>query len=304
MGFARRVIVAAAAAVLVAGCFDPDVVEGLACGADGECPPDQFCDDDGVCRRESEPPDFDAAQRIDAAITDTDAAEKLDGALPDAPSGSPDAGSPDAAISQFCSPTANSDLVACFRFDNSVIDASGGGHTPTVAVESYATGVTDAAFSFTSASDMLIAESAALDMPQLTIEMWLFVTAIGATDITVVDNNNQYELEVSTTAKLRTRCSIGGTNHTVLGNATLTTGTFHHVAVTYDGSQLALWIDGNLDNSTPATGTLATANTGGTFIGKDHTDSEFLTGRIDDLRIFSSARSAAQICAAAGGNGC
>jgi concanavalin A-like lectin/glucanase superfamily protein/putative pyrroloquinoline-quinone-binding quinoprotein len=76
-------------------------------------------------------------------------------------------------------------------------------------------------------------------------------------------------------------------------------GGWHHVAYTYDGTTNRLYIDGQ----TPVTSTLApdvaTATT--VSLGQSGINSEFLGGKLDDVRIYNTALSSAEIALLAAG---
>ncbi|HXI58344.1 MAG TPA: LamG domain-containing protein, partial [Polyangia bacterium] len=71
------------------------------------------------------------------------------------------------------------------------------------------------------------------------------------------------------------------------------TGSWHHVAYTFDGTTHSMYLDGG----TPGTGT--TSPTGGTIglgnIGSREGTSEFFSGSLDDLRVYNVALTAAQV---------
>ncbi len=75
-----------------------------------------------------------------------------------------------------------------------------------------------------------------------------------------------------------------------------TGATWFHLAVTYDGSDVRLYVNGVEENSTGKTGNIATSNQN-VRIGARHTDSmgEWFWGDIDDVRIYNRALSPAEI---------
>lgn len=75
---------------------------------------------------------------------------------------------------------------------------------------------------------------------------------------------------------------IGGgyTNST----GTLSVGQWHHVAVTYDGTTVRLWLDGILDGSSNRSGE---SSTGNILVGKHKSLGKYWNGKIDNVRIFN-----------------
>jgi hypothetical protein len=81
------------------------------------------------------------------------------------------------------------------------------------------------------------------------------------------------------------------------GNRIISDGRWHHIVATYDGSRVALYVDGELDASCPASGRLQT-NDYPVCIGDNAEQSgRYWNGWIDDVRIYSYALNEAEITA-------
>ncbi len=77
----------------------------------------------------------------------------------------------------------------------------------------------------------------------------------------------------------------------VLGNINVNDGQWHHAAGVYDGEMLYLYVDGKLDASSKAAGTINT-NDYPVYIGENAEQTErFWNGLIDDVRIYNYALS-------------
>lgn len=70
---------------------------------------------------------------------------------------------------------------------------------------------------------------------------------------------------------------------------------WHHVAGTYDGSKMAVFVDGLMVASVDRTGRILSGGPADAFIGSLGGRGEYFQGGIDDLRIFESALGADQI---------
>jgi len=84
------------------------------------------------------------------------------------------------------------------------------------------------------------------------------------------------------------------------GTSQLPGSTWSHLAVTYDGVTLRLWVNGNQVSSRALSGAMSTSagvlRIGGTSLGGTNgPQAEFFRGKIDEVRVFSAARTQAQI---------
>jgi hypothetical protein len=104
-----------------------------------------------------------------------------------------------------------------------------------------------------------------------------------------------------TTGKIQAEFVIGGTLRSILSANAYNDNQWHHVACTYDGTNISLYVDGQIDNILAATGAVA-ANTSDMEIGRntDGGGTQPFMGTIDEVRIWNVARTPAQILAALG----
>lgn len=73
------------------------------------------------------------------------------------------------------------------------------------------------------------------------------------------------------------------TTHATTGATTLTTGAWHHIAMSYDGTTIRVFADGVLDASNTVTGTPLTSLGSNFTVGSLNNTS--ITGYVDDLRV-------------------
>lgn len=77
------------------------------------------------------------------------------------------------------------------------------------------------------------------------------------------------------------------------GTSNIRDGNWHHCAASFDGTNLRLYVDGNLETTSPKTfATIGTAFEIGSQIGAG---SEFFDGKLDELRVWNVARTQDQI---------
>ena len=94
---------------------------------------------------------------------------------------------------------------------------------------------------------------------------------------------------------------IRGFVYTAPGDPVVTQGTtpmkidtWHHLAMVYDGSEIRIYLDGELDGEAPRKGDI-NKNDASVWIGKKAIESVWLDGTIDELRILNIAITEEQI---------
>jgi hypothetical protein len=109
------------------------------------------------------------------------------------------------------------------------------------------------------------------------------------------DAAHNYALEVTNLNRARCILGNGGAAFQVLDSTvTLATGTFRHLACTWNGATLALYVDGALNTSAAQTVTPA-SNTAPLLLGQFGGNSDQLSGILDEVRIYDRALSAAEV---------
>ena len=78
------------------------------------------------------------------------------------------------------------------------------------------------------------------------------------------------------------------------GTATLPTNTWTHLAATFDGTTLRLYVNGAQVSSVAKTGSIVTS-TNPLQIGGDNIYGQYFAGLIDDVRVYNSALSQSEI---------
>jgi Concanavalin A-like lectin/glucanases superfamily len=195
---------------------------------------------------------------------------------------------------------APSTLVAAYSFDeglgSSVADASGNGNVGAIGSSAWVPGGKfGSALLFNGAGAMVtVADSASLDLTSaLTLEAWVFPTAGGGwRDVLYKGPNDTYYLEGSSDSGApATGGWFGGPMY---GLSALPLNVWSHLASTFDGATLRLYVNGVQVRSTPTFGP-AVASSGALTIGGDASYGQFFAGRIDEVRIFRTARSATEL---------
>ena len=86
---------------------------------------------------------------------------------------------------------------------------------------------------------------------------------------------------------------IGGEKE-ARGTAALAANTWTHLATTYDGANLRLYVNGTLVKTLAQTGNIA-VSTGALRLGGNSIWGEWFAGTLDDVRIYNKALTAAEI---------
>jgi hypothetical protein len=137
-----------------------------------------------------------------------------------------------------------------------------------------------------------------------TYEAWIKAgTDIASSRIILQKGNGPYDFTTqlalqASTGKIFAATNLGtaGTNtnyKTLLSTMALNDNQWHHIAFTYTGTNLNLFVDGNLDVSTPATGSVL-ATTQSLFIASGGSFSNFM-GNIDEVRYWNTAKTQTEI---------
>jgi hypothetical protein len=91
----------------------------------------------------------------------------------------------------------------------------------------------------------------------------------------------------------------GGTDHFVIGSTDIGTNEWHHIATTYDGAQLKVYVDGVEDGSQDVSESPTPNSTAhfavGTTLNPQGNPAGFFEGQIDEVRVWDFARSESDI---------
>ena len=201
---------------------------------------------------------------------------------------------------------AGSGLVAAYSFNEgtgtTVADSSASGNNGTIGTATWTTaGKYGNALVFNGTSARVtIPDSPSLRLAAgMTLEAWVYPQAVSSAwrDVIYKGNDNYY---LEATSATSSRPAGGGTfaggsgTTDVYGTAALAVNTWTHLAVTYNGATLSLYVNGVLASSQARTGNIATS-TNPLSIGGDSIYGQYFQGRIDDVRVYNTARTQPQI---------
>ena len=192
-----------------------------------------------------------------------------------------------------------SGLVAAYSFDEgsggTVVDASGNGNDGSIAnATRTASGKHGSALSFNGSSSLVtIPDAAFLHLTSaMTLEAWVDPAATSSSwqDVIYKGNDNYY-LEASSTSGGQ---PAGGGSWGKAYGSVLASNTWTHLAVTYDGATLRLYVNGTLASSVAVATSIPTSSNP-LEIGGDAVWGQYFAGLIDDVRVYNIALTQAQI---------
>ncbi len=195
--------------------------------------------------------------------------------------------------------------VAAFGFNEgtgtAVSDASGtGNHGTTTSTTWAAMGRFGSALSFNgSTSQVTVPDSNSLDLTTgLTLEAWVNPIQLSGSWRTVIFKQTTSGMAYALFAANGGNRPVGqvqiGAEQNATGPAALPLNAWTHVATTYDGATLRLFVNGAQVASKPQTGSAAVSNAV-LRIGRNSIWSEPFRGLIDEVRIYDRALAATEI---------
>jgi hypothetical protein len=131
----------------------------------------------------------------------------------------------------------------------------------------------------------------------MTVEVWMNSNVIPEQwDPLISKGDDSWRLHLNDNGTLVFSCNVGSSTSTDATSTTvITDGNWHHVAGTFDGTSLKLYIDGVLESQVAATGSINNSSFP-VYIGNNSDYLvRFFNGNIDDVRIWNVARTAEQI---------
>ncbi len=188
-------------------------------------------------------------------------------------------------------------LVAAYSFDEgagaTVSDASGSGNTGTITGATWAAGKFGTALRFNGTSALVTVP----DAPELrlttamTLEAWVNPSAVDGTwrDVIYKGRDNYFlEATSSRNGVVAGGGIFAGSGVEVYGPSTLALNAWSHIALTYDGAMLRLYVNAVEVAALARTGSLLTS-TNPLQIGGDSIFGQYFQGLIDEVRVYNVA---------------
>ncbi|WP_433511797.1 LamG-like jellyroll fold domain-containing protein [Nonomuraea sp. CA-143628] len=198
----------------------------------------------------------------------------------------------------------NPGLVAAYGMEEgtgtTVGDSSGKNNTGAATDTTWANGKHGKALSFNGSSSWVTvphAESLRLTNA-LTLSAWVQPTAVDDWRTVLMKENDDgpaYGLYAAYDGGPLGWLQNATTSKTVVGHDPLPLNQWSHLAVTYNGTIITLYLNGTQIDQTPMTGNLADDGGALRLGGNNLWDDEFYSGLIDDVRIYNRVQTATEI---------
>lgn len=185
----------------------------------------------------------------------------------------------------------DSSVRLCLEFDDgqlpTVHDTSVTPYTdPTATNIQAAMRDTSPAVALATGSLLSVAENMKLDITTaITLELWVNPTTLKYA--TLINNETQYKLAIDDTGHVS--CNAGNA-YVYTYDQTIPANKWSHIACTYDGSKMKVYIDGDNANHCANGQQLSTGGMAGTAIAGS------LVGSIDEVHIYARAMSTDELC--------
>ncbi len=197
-------------------------------------------------------------------------------------------------------------LVAAYGFDagsgTAAADQSGNGNNGSLSGATWAgadRGKFGNALSFTGSSSFVtIPDSSSLDLTTgMTLEAWVRPTTLASWNTVIFKErpgDYAYALYANTGTSRPSANMNNGGDRDIRGTAQVATGAWTHLAATYDGSVLVLYVNGTQAATLLTSGSIVTS-TSALKIGGNAIWGEYFAGLIDEVRVYNRALAATEI---------
>ena len=204
------------------------------------------------------------------------------------------------------------DAVAWWPAGGTANDAINGNNGTAVGDLTYTNGEVGQAFSFTGTNCYIVVSNSSTLSPSnaFTVEGWINYTGLTSVNGDVilakgrdVEGPVDWALSISSSCKLRPHVYVPALTNWPWNyfdcSTTLTTNTWYHIAMVYDGASLTGYVNGTNDNSIALTGAVQVTSYPlriGAYAPVNGSNSKcFFPGKIDELTLYSRALASAEI---------
>jgi formylglycine-generating enzyme len=197
-------------------------------------------------------------------------------------------------------------LVAYYPFNGNAYDVSGSNNNgtpmfnPVLSTDRF--GNSNSCYGFDGIDDYIaVPNSESLNSSQMSICAWVFIDVIGSENRVIVNKYSDSPHEGWSfylyNGRLEMECRFGEWDFYGFDpNApVISTGVWHSVVATYDGSYIRTYVDGVLSSQTAKSGAITTSPITMTIGRNSAYSCYFFNGKIDDVRLYNRALSTTEI---------
>lgn len=193
-------------------------------------------------------------------------------------------------------------LIAAYSFDEgsgTTLSDAAGNHHGSVSGATWTSGRFGSALSFDGINDWVtVADASLLDLTTgMTLEAWVYpAVSSGWRTVLLKEQSSHlaYALYGSTDTNRPSGEIFTTSNQDVRGTTALPPNVWNHIAATYDGSALRLYVNGTQVAVRSVSGNIA-VSAGALRIGGNSIWQEFFQGKLDEIRIYDRALTATQV---------
>ncbi len=166
-------------------------------------------------------------------------------------------------------------------------------------------GFTNSAYDFDGNGDFIeIPHSNSLDVDRITVAAWIYRHDTGDDRVVCKStgtaiNDHIFSLGVADAgagqSKVRVRLAANGTYDSVDGTRTFPREDWAHIAFTYDGAYIRIYVDGQEGGSFSKTGDITKSSIPVVIGNVNLTEGRYLNGKLDEVKIYSRALTADEI---------
>jgi concanavalin A-like lectin/glucanase superfamily protein/Big-like domain-containing protein len=191
-------------------------------------------------------------------------------------------------------------------------DAVAGGTGTLQDDATWTTGKSGAAVNMDGAGDYISLPRIDVTGSAITLSAWVKNSSF-ATEVEQRFVSKAYDSSEERTSWMLGQTNAGGQNRLqfrlradrvtttlIASTGTLPLNTWYHAAATYDGTTMRLYLNGTEVGSVAKSGSISRGRYSTVDLGRSPDGSNYLSGAIDDVRIYSSALTAAEVAALAG----
>jgi Concanavalin A-like lectin/glucanases superfamily len=123
----------------------------------------------------------------------------------------------------------------------------------------------------------------------LTLEAWVNPAAYPTSSNSILRKDGQYALHLTSSGAILLRLWKGGTSYDLTTPAGLVTlRSWTHIAATWDGSTMTIYVNGNVTTSQPLSGPIDSPNTS-LYLASTYNSFDYYAGDLDEVAVYPVA---------------